>query len=85
VISLPGVVPEVVVVEALYGLGLWHVSCLNVLLEVGIVVECHPTLFTHDILGLEVHLVDVLTKVGVFSFTVRTFCLKHIDSIIVHI
>jgi len=61
------------------------VRCLNVLLEVGVVVECHSALFAHDILGLEVHLVDVLTKVGVFSFTVRTLCLKNIDSIIVHI
>ena len=34
---------------------------LNVLLEIGVVVECHATLFTHDILGLEMHLVNVLT------------------------
>ena len=31
------------------------------LFEVGIVVEGHPALFAHDILGLEVDLVDVLT------------------------
>ena len=52
---------QVVVVEAGHGLDLRRVRRLNVLLEVGVVVEGHPALFTHHILGLEVHFVDVLT------------------------
>jgi hypothetical protein len=56
-----GIRSQVVVVQALDGLALGCVGGLNMLLEVGIVVEGHPTLFTHDILGLEVYLVDVLT------------------------
>ena len=55
-----GLRAQIVVVEALDGLAL-GVRRLNVLLEIGVVVECHATLFTHDILGLEMHLVNVLT------------------------
>ena len=48
---------------------------LQVLLQVGVVVEGHPALVAHDVLGLQVNLVDVLRQIRVLAFTVRTFCL----------
>ena len=51
------------------------VRCLQVLLQVGVVVKGHPALVAHDVLGLQVDLVDVLRKVRVFAFAVGTFCL----------
>ena len=37
-----------------------RVRGLQVLLKVGVVVEGHPALVAHDVLGLQVNLVDVL-------------------------
>ena len=51
------------------------VRCLQVLLQVGVVVKGHPALVAHDVLGLQVDFVDVLRKVRVFAFAVGTFCL----------
>ena len=51
------------------------VGGLQVLLQVGVVVEGHPALVAHDVLGLQVDLVDVLRQIRVLAFTVRTFCL----------
>ena len=46
------------------------------LLQVGVVIECHSTLFTHNVFGLQVDFVDVLTKVGVFPLTMWAFSLE---------
>ena len=51
------------------------VRCLQVLLQVGVVVKGHPALVAHNVLGLQVDFVDVLRKVRVFAFAVGTFCL----------
>ena len=40
---------------------LYSVSGLYVFLEVTVVIESHPTLVTHYVLGLEMNFVDVLT------------------------
>ena len=39
-------------------------------------VESLATLVTHDVLSLQVNLVDVLGQVGVFSLAVRAFSLE---------
>ena len=65
---------QVVVVQRLDGFVV-GVCGLNVLLQVGVVVEGHATLVAHHVLRLQVDLVDVLTQVGVFPFAVRTFSL----------
>ena len=36
-------------------------SCLYVLLQVAVVIEGHATLITHDVFGLEMNFVNVLT------------------------
>ena len=43
---------------------------LLVLLQVGVVVERLATLVAHDVLGLQVDLVDVLRQVGVLPLAV---------------
>ena len=52
-------------------------NSLDVFLQVAVVVECHATLITHDVFGLQMNFVNMLTKVGVFSFAVRTLGLAH--------
>ena len=39
------------------------VGGLQVLLQVGVVVEGHPALVAHDVLGLQVDFVDVLRQI----------------------
>ena len=53
-------------------------NSLDVFLQVAVVVECHATLITHDVFGLQMNFVNMLTKVGVFSFAVGTLGLTHI-------
>ena len=52
-------------------------NSLDVFLQVAVVVECHATLITHDVFGLQMNFVNMLTKVGVFSFAVGTLGLTH--------
>ena len=52
-------------------------NSLDVFLQVAVVVECHATLITHDVFGLQMNFVNMLTKVGVFSFAVGTLGLAH--------
>ena len=52
---------------------------MNILLmspQLTVEVEGFPALFAHRVLGLLVHLVDVLTEVRVFLLTDLTFKLK---------
>ena len=51
---------QVVVVNCLDGFML-SVGGLYVFPEIGVVIECHATLFTHHILGLEMNFVNMLT------------------------
>ena len=57
---------------------------MNILLvspQLAVKVEGFPALLTHRVLGLLVHLVDVLTEVRVFLLTDLTLQLKlHVDS-----
>ena len=53
------------------------VNSLDVFLQVAVVVECHATLITHDVFGLQMNFVNMLTKVRVFSFAVGTLGLAH--------
>ena len=49
------------------------VGGLQVLLQVGVVVEGHPALVAHDVLRLQMHLVDVLREVRVLALAVGAF------------
>ena len=49
------------------------VGGLQVLLQVGVVVEGHPALVAHDVLRLQVHFVDVLGEVRVLALAVGAF------------
>ena len=49
------------------------VGGLQVLLQVGVVVEGHPALVAHDVLRLQMHFVDVLGEVRVLALAVGAF------------
>ena len=49
------------------------VGGLQVLLQVGVVVEGHPALVAHDVLRLQMHFVDVLREVRVLALAVGAF------------
>lgn len=51
---------------------LQRVHTLHVALQVGHVIKGLAALVAHDVLGLEVDLVDVLAKVRVLSLALRT-------------
>ena len=76
VVQVVHVPRQVVVVQRLDGLVL-GVRALNVLLQVGVVVERHPALVAHHVLRLEVHLVNVLAQVRVLPLAVRTLGLRN--------
>ena len=52
-----------------------------VLLQLTLQVKSFATLFTHHILGLPVHLVEVLAQVCVFLVTLGTLKLQHREKI----